>query len=142
MTTGSLLLALALLILVLLFVARPFLLPTPAPARLSEQQALLAQKEALLAQIKALDFDVETGKLETADYEAEREMLLTQATAVLRQLDETADVEAEIEAAVNRLRGQTAKFENVNFCPQCGTRVSADDKFCINCGQQLRETAA
>ena len=141
MTTGSLLLSLALLIVVLLFIARPFILPPPAPARLSEQQMLLAQKEALLAQIKALDFDAETGKLDEEDYAAEREMLIRQTMAVMRQLDEVADVEAEIEAAVERLR-QTAAAEGetrpLNFCPQCGTAVTAQDRFCANCGHQLQ----
>lgn len=140
MTTGSLLLSLALLIVVGLFIARPFILPPPALARLSEQQMLLAQKEALIAQIKALDFDAETGKLDPDDYAAEREMLIRQTTAVMKQLDEVADVEAEIEAAVQRLLAAPAEEERLkelNFCPQCGTGVKAGDRFCANCGKAL-----
>lgn len=87
MITGSLLLAIALLILVLLFVAKPFIQPPPTPHAPTTREQLTAQKEALLAQIRALDFDAETGKLTPADHTAERELLLQQATTILKQLD-------------------------------------------------------
>lgn len=140
MTTGSLLLALALLTLVLLFVLRPFLLPPSLPPLPTEREQLLAQKEMLLAQIRALDFDAETGKLAAADHAADRERLLAQATAVLQQLDATQDttLEAEIEAAVRQLRQQ---LRGSTTCPHCRAAVSPGDKFCANCGRPLEATA-
>lgn len=103
MTTGSILLALALLLIVGLFVVRPFLLPSPTVETISDRERLEAEKEALLARIRALDFDVETGKQHNEEWEAEREFLMQKAADVLRQLDETEDVEAAIEAAVAKI---------------------------------------
>ena len=103
MTTGSLLIAIALLLIVGLFVARPFLLPSPPPETVSERERLEAEKEALLARIRALDFDVETGKQNNEEWEAEREFLMLKAADVLRQLDETEDTEAAIEAAIAKI---------------------------------------
>lgn len=142
MTTGSILLGISLLLIVGLFIARPFLLPTPRPPRLTSRQSLLAEKEALLGQIRLLDFDAETGKQLPEEYTAERELLMQRATAVLAQLEETEDLEAAIEAAVARLRLEIEpqskpKPVAVNFCPQCGTAVKPDNKFCVQCGAAL-----
>lgn len=142
MTTGSILLGLSLFLLVGLFIARPFLLPQPEPPRLTTRQSLLAEKEALLGQIRLLDFDAETGKQLPEEYTAEREMLMQRATAVLAQLEETEDLEAAIEAAVAKLRGETGESApvpkaNINFCPECGTAVKPDNKFCTQCGTAL-----
>ncbi|MFK7803089.1 MAG: hypothetical protein AB8G95_15765 [Anaerolineae bacterium] len=103
MTTGSILLAIALLLIVSLFVARPFLLPPPPPLVVTEKEQLEAQKEALLARIRALDFDVETGKQNSEEWAGEREFLMQKAADVLRQLDETEDVEAAIEQAIAKI---------------------------------------
>lgn len=103
MTTGSILIALALFLIVALFVARPFLMPTPPPMVVTEKDRLEAEKEALLARIRALDFDVETGKQNSEEWEGEREFLMQKAADVLRQLDETEDVDAAIEAAVAKI---------------------------------------
>lgn len=135
MTTGSILLAIGILFLVALFVARPFLLPPPRSVRLSERAYLLAQKDALLAQIRVLDFDLETGKTTAVDHAAEREHLVANAAAILQELDAlgTPDAEAEIEAAVQRLISQP----DGNPCPNCGTPAAAADNFCVNCGEKL-----
>ncbi|MEW5986547.1 MAG: zinc ribbon domain-containing protein [Chloroflexota bacterium] len=60
-----------------------------------------------------------------------------------------ASVDEEIEAAVSHLRQRpvaalaTAPVANcrssgaVNFCPQCGRRVDPQDRFCAYCGEKL-----
>ena len=153
MTTGSILLGLALLILIALFVARPFL-ARPAGderRRSSSYQVLAARKEALLAQIRELDFDQETGKIPNELYQLKRAQLVSQAAALLQQLDEvattaevhlTADVNEQIEAAVARLRTRSAPTATSGngsggYCPQCGRPTDADDKFCVACGHKL-----
>lgn len=153
MTTGSILLGLALLILIALFVARPFL-QRPAGnerRRSSSYQALATRKEALLEQIRELDFDQETGKIANELYQLQRARLVSQAAALLQQLDDVvtpadprlpADVDEQIEAAVARLRTQpapaaTASNGSGGYCPQCGRPTDAGDKFCAACGHQL-----
>lgn len=150
MTAGSILLGVALLILVGLFIVRPFLRPQEREAAPSQRQQLLQQKEALLDQIQALDFDRETGKIPTKLHEYQREQLMRQATAVLQALDTTAvidpNLEKEIEAAVARLRQQSvatpANNGKARFCAQCGKVAASDDKFCTHCGTNLTQTAA
>ena len=140
MTTGSILLALALLVLVGLFVVRPFLLPRRRPVPLTERQALLAEKVALLAKVQALDFDLQTGKQEEEVYTIERRLLMERAGDILRRLDELGagedDIETQIAAAVAKLRRPAAAGKN--FCPQCGEKTMPDDKFCSSCGEKLR----
>jgi hypothetical protein len=153
MTTGSILLGLALLILIALFLARP-LLERPAGderRRSSSYQVLSARKEALLEQIRELDFDQETGKIPNELYQLQRAQLVSQAAALLQQLDEVAipaasrlaaDVDGQIEAAVARLRTRTSPAATSSngsggYCPQCGRATDASDKFCAACGHKL-----
>ena len=103
MTTGSILISIALLLVVGLFVARPFLLPTTPPKPISKREQLEAEKEALLARIRALDFDAETDKQADEEWQGEREFLMQKAAGVLRQLDEVEDTDAAIEAAIAKI---------------------------------------
>lgn len=112
MTTGSILFGIAILVGVLLFVARPYLVDT-RPQTLttpSRRQQLLLQKDVLLEQLRQMDFDHETGKIDPEVYERSRPRLLEQAALILKQLDDMVDVhtDAAIEATVNRLRSKTA----------------------------------
>lgn len=106
MTTGSILIGIALFLVVGLFIARPFLIPAPPAEVVTEREMLEAEKEALLARIRALDFDAETGKQDSKEWEGEREFLLGKAADVLKKLDETEDVDAAIEAAIAKILGE------------------------------------
>ena len=103
MTTGSLLIGIALLLVVGLFVIRPFLVPSAPPKVITERDMLEAEKEAILVRIRALDFDVETSKQAPEEWEGEREFLMQKATEVLKQLDEVEDTDAAIEAAIAKI---------------------------------------
>lgn len=166
MAIGSILLGVALLVLVGLFIARPFLRPQEQEVALTEQEALLEEQEVLLDQIQALDFDHETGKIPSELHVMQRERLMEQATAVLQALDaaggepvtrailtddEDVDADIEIEAAIARLRRQRSQRTAVaavastnghgqgqtRFCPECGTPTDPGDKFCAHCGHHL-----
>lgn len=142
MTIGSILLAIALLIVLLLFLLRPFLAPSTTSEPMTPQQKLLVQKEKLLDQIRALDFDQNTGKIPAEVYQAQRSHLIHEAALVLQQLDsqtaDPTDIEAAIETAVAHLR-QASSNGKGEFCPQCGRPIDPDDKFCAACGHQLVE---
>jgi hypothetical protein len=142
MTTGSILLAIALFMVLLLYLLRPFLTPSPANEPIKPQQRLLAEKERVLDQIRALDFDYTAGKIPDDIYQAQRSHLIHEAAHVLQQLDnQTAaptDIEAAIETAVARLR-QISSNGQGEFCPQCGRSTDPNDKFCAACGHQLVE---
>lgn len=120
MTFGSIFLGIALLLVVGLFVARPFLLPTKRQAEnaLSRREALEAQKEAVLTQIRELDFDHETGKIPEEEYDSLRRQYLAEATSLLKALDalrpegDRVTATDDIEAAIARLRQQPAAAED------------------------------
>ncbi len=148
-TIGSFLLALALLIVLALFLARPFFDPAyrkrETDDALSHRDVLLKQKETLLESIRALDFEYETGKVPAEVYELQRSDLVAQTATVLHALDEMetpeadAEVIADIEAAVRDLRRKRpAAKVTTQFCPQCGQPVDSNDHFCASCGHQLQ----
>ena len=158
MTVGSILLGLSLLVLVALIVARPVLMPAPRPNQPNKRQVLEAHKENLLEQIRALDFDLETGKIAVETHQEQRNGLMNQAAATLQELDGLAhelpaDLDAEIELAVSRLRrsrpeqsqptppppttAPTAPAGVQRFCSQCGKARDRQDKFCAYCGHKF-----
>lgn len=178
MTIGSVLLGLALLILVGLYIGRPLLAPATRRRRQSSYSELQAVKESYLTQIQSLDFDYTTGKIPEEYYQQQRAELMDGATDVLKRMDaleETAmptepvpqarqerplsdmDIDADIEAAVSRLRqshhapasagsepdvvspvAPAAVSGEPKFCPQCGHGTDPGDKFCVNCGTELK----
>ncbi|MEI7987424.1 MAG: zinc ribbon domain-containing protein [Chloroflexota bacterium] len=90
MDIGSFLLLFALLILVVWFVARPFLEHSPAVQSRKEQHevsALLAERDRILNALRDLDFDHALHKISADDYPGQRSMLLDQGSEVLRKLD-------------------------------------------------------
>jgi hypothetical protein len=156
MTIGSILLGVALLILVVLFLARPFVQrPTSPHLPRTKRQRLLAQKEAALTEIMALEFDYETGKIPAELYQPQRATMVAEAAALLQELDAlppTDRIDAEIEAAIAQMRGQTAvtppvtapaavlatgKNGHGRFCTQCGSPIDPGDKFCAHCGHKI-----
>jgi len=86
-TFGSILLSLALIALVILFLARPWLRPGQKPATITHFEELANHKESLLAQIKQLDFDHEIGVIPDEEHQRLRLRLVTETAAVMQQLD-------------------------------------------------------
>jgi hypothetical protein len=82
-------------VVVVVFVARPFLRdPAPASDRLDElapearrRLALAEERDRALAALKELEFDHRTGKISDEDYRAQVGPLRRQAAQVLRALE-------------------------------------------------------
>jgi len=92
MDIGALFLLLALLILVALYVSRPFMERQPA-AILQEEHvtsSLLAERDRILTALQELDFDYALGKIPAEEYPLQRSSLLQRGAAILRQLDALA----------------------------------------------------
>ena len=156
MTTGSILLGAALLLLTALYVARPFLQTPSSSERRSLRLEKLAEKDAVLDEIQRLEFDHDTGKIPADFFTEQRQILVLKAAAVLQELDQSGlneddDVDEAIERAVAALRDEpepastgpmpAAKSREsdsqARFCSQCGQAVETGDKFCAYCGHQL-----
>jgi hypothetical protein len=153
MDLGSILLGLAVLILVGVFVLRPVLQPSPSgpPTGSRHLSELQAERDRILDLLRDMDLDSTMGKLLPEDYRVQREALAMRGAAVLRQIDESGgsaqepsrpsaslDPEAELEAAVRRLRSRQSDGKaRGQFCSRCGAGLQPDDRFCANCGEPV-----
>lgn len=112
MDFGSLFLILALLVLVGLFVSRPFFEKETVPAARIERQedhersALLAERDRILNALQEMDFDYDLRKIPEEDYAVQRALMLQRGAEVLRRLDAIqpevtgGSAEERIEAAI------------------------------------------
>ncbi len=97
MTTVALILAAALAVAAVLWVARPLLLPSPAAAAgdgrdgADERLRLLDERDRALAALKELELDHRTGKVSDEDYRALVGTLRHDAATALRALDRLAE---------------------------------------------------
>jgi zinc-ribbon domain len=133
---STLILGLALLLLFGAIVVIPLLdRKRPAVQPPSPLEALERERAAAVRAIRELDFDHRTHKINDDDYKQLRETQVTRGAQILRELEAlqtgggTRDVNAEIEAAVQRLRAKATRA-----CTACGAAVRADDNFCPQCG--------
>ena len=86
-TAGSLLLSLAIIALVIFFLARPWLVSSEKHEAITRLEQLTYRKDALLAQIKQLDFDHEVGVIPEQEHQQLRLKLVTETAAIMQQLD-------------------------------------------------------
>lgn len=117
MDIGSLFLILALLILVALFVARPFFENKSKMVTEQEHEisALLAERDRVINALQELDFDYQMGKIPEEDYPAERMALMQIGAETLRMLDEmqqtkeTVSAEERLEKVIAARRADAAR---------------------------------
>lgn len=116
---GSLFLILALALIVVLYIGRPFLVNTeqkPAGStkaiehdREHQISSLLAERDRVLNALQELDFDYSLGKIPVEEYPQQRAALLKNGSDVLRALDEmTAVTSAKDQTAEDRIEAAVA----------------------------------
>ena len=154
MELASIFLLLAVLALVVFYVARPFV--TRARTTRADDpvlSALLAERDRILTAIQELDFDYTLGKIPADEYPSQREMLVQSGAGILRQLDEhpgairkpaakpvvppATSSDDEIEDLIASRRSMR-KEKTGGFCPKCGKPVLLSDRFCPKCGHSLK----
>jgi hypothetical protein len=132
---GSLLFLLAVVLIVVVFIARPFLrkealqpnLPQDVEdEREHQRSSLLADRDRILTALQDLDFDFVLGKVPQDDYPEQRAVLLQAGADVLRKLDQmqpealsTTVAEDRIEAAVAARRAD-ARLKEAGASPLTG----------------------
>lgn len=99
MDIGSILLILAVLVPVVLYVARPLMEGSAIEVTAEEHQysALLAERDRILNALQELDFDHTMGKIPDDEYPPQRANLMRAGADVLRQIDEYEGVSEENE---------------------------------------------
>jgi predicted RNA-binding Zn-ribbon protein involved in translation (DUF1610 family) len=169
MEIGSILLILAVILLVAIFVSRPFF-ETQAVAKsisqpVDEQEhvrsSLLAEYDRLLNALQELEFDNTLGKIPAEDFPAQRAALLTEASVTLQKLDDiqpagvAETVEDRIEAAIatRSLAGRARQTAAVGFAAgdcdleaiiarRAAERREASAGFCPRCGKPVQKSDA
>ena len=162
MDIGSIFLILALLILVVLFISRPFFerKATSVSQEEHELSSLLAERDRTINALRELEFDNALGKIPEEDYPAQRAALVQHGAEILRQLDmlqkqtisEPAEDRLEAALAARRIATQVAVPTNGK-----GVQLADDDMetiiasrrrarqeksagFCHNCGGPLQKS--
>ena len=147
MDLGSLFVIIAMLILVGLFVSRPFFSKTQPDVDVEnsadhELSELLAERDQILNALQELDFDAGLGKIPSEDYPSQRAQLLQQGAEILRRLDAIQEngthetdskPEDRIEAAVAARRADAALVEGSAGTTKPvanGSDETADDGLC------------
>ncbi len=141
MEIGSVFLIVALLLLVGLFVGRPFMEEKPVKSSAvnlqeHERSALLAERDRLVTALKELEFDNLLHKIPEEDYPNQRARLLEQGAEVLRKLDDLQSnddagilVEVQTEAMISQKldlnSGANAKNGKAHTTPGNGAGVVA-----------------
>ena len=147
MDLASLMLALALFLIVAAFVLRPVLQPAaPEDTTNPNTNFLWTRRTSVLNALANLDFDHATGKIDRLDYESERNQLVADGVAILKQLDAAGlttpaivdNLDARIEETVTHIRKpESTPAVAYQFCSQCGAVTQPNDDFCAQCGFAL-----
>ncbi len=162
MEPAAIFLLLIVLVLIVIFVTRPFFERQRIRTEGSnhELSSLLAERERLLTALQELDFDQTLGKIPAEDYPVHRAALLQKGAEVLRQLDALTPVTASQPSGIKQRAGSVPestapltdddledllakrrnarKDKTAGFCPKCGKPVLRSDAFCPSCGNTLK----
>ncbi len=155
MDIGSILITLALVLLAVVFIARP-LLEGSGTALSEEDRQLSASKselENVLASLQEMDMDYAMQKISPEDYQSGRLPLVSRGAELMKEIEQleergasadhpaATESEAEFEAEVARIRGR-GETSPGGFCGRCGQPVQAGDRFCLRCGSPLQTEGA
>lgn len=157
---GSILLILGLLLLVGLFVGRPFM--ERSSQSVGEQEhalsARLAERDRILDALQELDFDYALDKIPEQDYPAQRARLLKRGADILRELDSYDDglssssLQNRVEAAIAARRAEAGQGDRkvsalqpddeleTLIASRRRDRAEKAGGFCPNCGQPIAQS--
>ncbi|MBN1303894.1 MAG: zinc ribbon domain-containing protein [Anaerolineales bacterium] len=166
MEIGAVFLLFAVILLVGLFLAQPYVenkrgLSHSITAAERERSALLAERDRIVNALEELDFDHALGKIPEEEYPVQRKDLLNRGASVLSQLNTTEraakdpleaaaaslrdgkgipalDSEDELESMIAARRAKR-KDKSAGFCPKCGKPVLRSDRFCPSCGKPTHQ---
>ena len=160
MDIGAIFILLALIIVISMYLAQPYMEKRTQIVSASELElsALFAKRDQTISALKELELDNSLGKVPADDYPAQHAYLMKQGAEIMRMIDafktdntdtvkdrleraidsrraEIAPVDDDIESMISARRRQR-KAKSGGFCPNCGHPVLSGDKFCTKCGKK------
>ena len=154
MDIGAIFILLALLILVAMFLAQPYM--EGRAGRVSKDEvelsSLMAERDRVINALKELDFDHELGKIPAEDYPVQRAELLKKGADALRHLDAyqgwaTTTAEDRLEAVIAARRADATDDspavvdddDNIEslIAIRRSKRQAKSAGFCPNCGHPV-----
>jgi hypothetical protein len=163
MEIGTLILLLALLLIIVMFIVRPFFdIPYHAvrsmePVKTNHneqvtQSILLAKQKQIITRIEEIENDFLQGKIPDILYKPAREELVREGAEIIRQLEQiytsnnvdelNQDYQIDeqqgehIEGLISEHRKNRLE-KMIGFCPKCGKPAQISDEFCSRCGYKL-----
>jgi hypothetical protein len=159
MNIAAIFLLLTVIVVVGLFVARPFLEGRRAvivSADEKEISALMAERDRMITALQELDFDHTLGKIPSEDYPSMRADLMRRAAEVLQKLDISradkstpADIESRLEAVIAARRTDAAAQKSASsdlesddivealIASRKAARKEQSTGFCPQCGKAI-----
>jgi hypothetical protein len=161
MDIGALFLVIGVVIIIALFVSRPFTEHWQTKVESSHDvSALLAEREQALNALIELDLDNGIGKIPAEEYTAQRARLVQKGSDILRRLDEArkkmpssfpdheiapvfvqqtaVPSDDELESLIAK-RHAMLQQKSAGFCSNCGKPIFQTDQYCPSCGQILKD---
>jgi hypothetical protein len=134
MDIGAVFVALALLVVTMPFLVRPY-----KKSKVSKENEKIemvdpiVERKNLLMGVRDLDFDYKTGKVDEHDYKNLRSDLLNRVAVIdAKFVEDDAAIEEEI-ASRRKNKGKTCSSGGKG-CPNCQGQINIDDLFCPYCG--------
>jgi len=146
MDSGSVFFLLAIIVVILLVITRPFYAKSEQPVNEEQVFTPLQQPkedyQLVLRNIRELSGDFEQGKLSQADYTAQRAVLEEKGARLLEEeqqlkkaVKKKQAMSHDIEEMIHSRR-QVREEQTSGFCPKCGKPVQKSDQFCPSCGER------
>jgi ribosomal protein S27AE len=138
MSIGAVLIGLAIVVLVAVAVADPVVRRKAKQTSPARDVSPADEGKAILFALRDLDFDYQTGKINSSDYRVLRANLLAEAAPSFQLMENvTKAVDQRTEDELPALEKATLDQRS---CPQCGTRVGREHRYCSRCGTSLLTT--
>ncbi len=136
----SLAIGIGLALFSLMVLALPFLRGFTARRSQDPVRELQEQREAIYQEARILQSDLALGHLSQEEYEKRLREYRIQAAELLRQEDNSRELDSSLEEEILGLRDTPGALEEVVTCPNCGARVDDEAGECSECGAEITET--
>ena len=157
MDIGSIFLFIAVLLLVVFFISKPFLQSNAhnISSEEVEYSSLLAERDRIINALQELDFDFSLGKIPEGIYPSQRTAMLEKGAYILKKIDEylgdsgIGDIDSRLEAAIDsrhtdsaEIDGKTINDEELEemIANHLRRRQGKTNGFCPQCGTPMQQS--